>query len=256
MTVEQLVAEIRSGNAEAYGELWERIKAFVSWQAHTYSRYFPESTIDHDDLMQAGFLAVVTCIDHYDANKGTFLTLLPYYLRNSWRELYGLRNPDALDNATSLNKPADDADPDGESLLDLQQAPDDTESDAIDSIYRQQLHRAEDRLLDTINPKAAELLRAYYFNGESSEAIGQRLGLTAKQTSARRHSYLVQLRTNTKTKAWLDLRQFIEERTSYYRSVGTAEFQRTSTSAVEELAILRETLEEKYKYLFSFNSEL
>ena len=71
MSNEELAMAIQRGE-NRYEELWEQVRRFVCQQANAYRLYFPVSTIDTDDLIQAGYLAFVDAVQVYDPDAGRF----------------------------------------------------------------------------------------------------------------------------------------------------------------------------------------
>lgn len=239
---EELVLRIQSGE-DLYAELWERVRRFVRKQAKAYIRYFPDSIIDLDDLVQGGYLALVDAVGAYDPAGGTFLSLLMFYLKRVWREMYGLRGRrEVLDNAVSLDEPIDD---DGDATrLDL--LPDDRAEQAFvdveDDVYRDQLRAALEKALDAA--PHGDVVRRRYFQGQTGKEIASELGVSVSRVGQCESECKRYLRHGPYTR---ELQQFLDANTNFYMQVGPDSFNRTHTSAVETLVLRREDLEKHWR---------
>ena len=176
MTTEEIVLSIQAGE-NCYEELWERVKRFIYKRAFSYSLFFSDSTIEIDDLAQGGYLALVEAIGKYDPEAGGFLTLLHFYLRKTWREMYGLRGrKDALDNAISFDAPIDD---DEETPM-LDTIPDPAAAVAFaetdEQIYRDELRAFLEKALDAA--PHGDVMRRKYFQGQTGKQIADDMGVS------------------------------------------------------------------------------
>lgn len=254
MTNEDLVIEIQHGRTDLYGQLWEQVRGFVAQMAYRRYKYVEDrGGIDVEDLVQAGYLGVVAAVESFDPDDGySFLTGLSNHLKTAFNDACGVRYErlakDPIHTAISLDAPVDDDDPDGVTLGDLQPGEDDVEGTATDSIYREELRIAIEKLFSRVNPKAADVIRSKYLNGEPAEITAERYGLTVKGLASRRSGYWNQLcvtaRTTPEGKA---LRRFLDDNTNFYMQIGPDTFNRTHTSAPEYLTMVREDLENIYR---------
>ena len=251
--VEELVMQIRNGSTD-YSQLWEQVRRFVVMMAfRRYEILADDAAVDVDDLIQAGFIGLTEAVKTYDPGEGSsFLSWFGNYLKRAFNVAAGrgwkrtARDP--IHYALSLDVPVDEEDPDGPTLGDLQQAPDDVDAAAVESVYRQQLHAAEERLLSRLSPQGADVIRRLYFDGEALESIARDYGVTPAKMNSRRSSYLIQLRVYSRSKKeGLELRRFVDDNTNFYQMVGPDTFNRTHTSPVELLAMRRDDL--RYIYL-------
>lgn len=228
MSNEELAMAIQRGE-NRYEELWEQVRRFVCQQANAYRLYFPVSTIDTDDLIQAGYLAFVDAVQVYDPDAGRFLTLLGFYLRKRWRELYGLRGRrELLDNAVSLDEPIDE---DGETTrLDL--LPDERAelafTNAEDDVFRTQLRAVLDKALDAA--PYGDIVRRR-LQGHSQAQIAADLGCSCSRVGQYERTCRRYLRSGPHSRA---LREFAEG-FDFYRGTGLRAWKRTG-----------ETIQEKY----------
>lgn len=254
MTNEEIVIEIQRGRSDLYGQLWEQVRGFVAQLS--YRRYqFVEDRggIDVEDLVQAGYLGVVSAVESFDPEGGySFLTALSKHLKTAFNDACGVRYErlakDPLHFALSLDVPVDDEDPDGPTLGDLQAGADDVEGAATETVFREELRAAIEKLLAKMNPTAADVIRAKYLTGEPVEETAERYGLTVKGLATRRTGYWNQLCVKARTTPeGKDLRRFLDDNTNFYMQIGPDSFNRTHTSAPEYLAMMREDLENIYR---------
>lgn len=64
---EDLAVKIQGGERELLPQLWEQVERFVRQQAY---RRTCMGAVDHEDLYQSGFLAVVKAVGSYDPGHG------------------------------------------------------------------------------------------------------------------------------------------------------------------------------------------
>lgn len=137
-----LAALAAAGNSFALGQLWEINKGLLHrwfWQWYDRNKAVAdEHGITLEDFEQEGFFAVQAAAKAYDPEKGSFATLLGYYVQNrirkvvcgehgrlmtteDGREVRISANP--LNGSTSLDTPLDDTDGGSATLGDLQEDP-------------------------------------------------------------------------------------------------------------------------------------
>lgn len=108
VTVEELALMIRDGREDLYGELWERVEKFVRYMAGRYWNYVRANgqlAFEKDDLIQSGFFALVSAVEHFKPERGfAFLTILGTTLKKEFADVAGLRRgkSDALRRSVSL----------------------------------------------------------------------------------------------------------------------------------------------------------
>ena len=137
-----LAALAAAGNSFALGQLWEINKGLLHrlfWQWYARNKAVADDHgITLEDFDQEGFFAVQAAAKAYDPGKGSFTTLLSYYVQSQiskvvcgehgrlittedGREVRISANP--LNGSTSLDTPLDDTDGGSSTLGDLQEAP-------------------------------------------------------------------------------------------------------------------------------------
>ncbi|MBR6208902.1 MAG: sigma-70 family RNA polymerase sigma factor [Oscillospiraceae bacterium] len=253
MTNEELVLEIQAGRTELFAELWENVRGFVAYLAARRMMYVQDvAAVEIDDLIQAGFLGLVAAVKAFDPEAGSFLACLKLHLKRAFNNACGVgwervaRDP--IHTAQSLDAPINPDDPEGAAQGDFIRDQVDFSDYVIEKIYREQLREQLEKLLSRLSPKAADVIRATFLDGETSAKIAERYGMTVKNLASSRNGYLTQLRVAAlSTPEGAQLRRFIEDNTNYYLQVNPDQFHRRHTSAVEALAMRREDLEKIWK---------
>ena len=112
MTRQEFTAAVRAVQAGEPGatlKLWEGARHFVAKSAHRWARNSNGRT-PHEDLIQAGFLAVLDAVERFDPERedGSFLSVLRLTLKSRFAEESGIRTTrrDVLQYAESMDAPA------------------------------------------------------------------------------------------------------------------------------------------------------
>ena len=248
MSNEELARRIQNGETDLIPTLWEQVQRFIYREA--YRRYRATDGlggVEVDDLVQSGYIALVEAVAYFQPDgEYKFLSYLGNSLKTAFAEAGGYRTSkrDALNDADSLDAPiAEDNDTTkGDMLAD----PVDQYEDAERRIWLEQLRAAMGKAMDELPPEWREVLRRYYWGGESLEEISAATGIHKNNVNNRRNKGLRHLRRNVQR---YGLDQFVEDRTPYFARVGVESFNTTHTSAVELAVIRRETLEQIYDRL-------
>lgn len=103
--------------------LWDAVRRLIATWAFRYTQHAPEQgtrLYDLDDLLQAGYLALVDAVSGYDPKPGAaFTSYLHFHIRNHFADVAGRRGakrrPEVY--AASLDEPLNDAD--GDTRADL-----------------------------------------------------------------------------------------------------------------------------------------
>ena len=131
--LDELAARSKAGEPGAALELWEAVGRFVELKARDRARV-PGCRAQADDLIQAGFLAVLDTAARYEPGEGkNFLHALAFSLRKAFAAEEGTRSTrrDALQYADSTEAAAYQDDLEGPTVGEL--LPDVTERGAIDA---------------------------------------------------------------------------------------------------------------------------
>ena len=107
---------------ELIPELWARVSGFVEWKASKQLRqYTGRRRIEKDELISAGFFALVKAVGSFSLNGGAgFLPWFDLYLKKEFANIFGLRarHEDLLDKCErSLDDPLQNAEGEDLSLL-------------------------------------------------------------------------------------------------------------------------------------------
>lgn len=142
--------------------------------------------IELDDLLQYGFLALRDAVEAYDPERGyKLLTYIRYPLQNRFHDATGIRGNrkrDPLNLAVRLDAPIGDED--GDATLGEQTADERAEADreaVEDRIFREQLHLAVIKALDTLEATQRDTIRRRYWNRESLDTIADNQGVSRER---------------------------------------------------------------------------
>lgn len=248
MTNEELAVEIKAGRA-GYGELWGRVRDLVRMKAYQYRTLHiglcEKAGVEEDDLIQCGFMALRDAVEAFPPESGCKLTTyLRYPLLTHFRAACGIRSSkqDPLLQAARLDKPVN-GEPDAATLGEMTEdhAAGDELERVEDGIFRQQLHAAMEKALDTLEPTQRDTIRRRYYAGDTLAGIAADYGVTPERVRQVESRGLRALRRPACVKL---LRPFIEEMRSCYAWTGTgwASFRHTGTSSVERAAEKTEAL--------------
>lgn len=126
MTNEELAVLAHAGDGEALMELWSQVQRLVRKQAARWAAAC-RSGVTEEDLVQAGFIAVLSAIDSYDPSKAKFSTWLYKRLQGEFTAACGQQSErarlDALQTAVSLDAPLTDDNSDPLTLADTIEDP-------------------------------------------------------------------------------------------------------------------------------------
>ena len=248
MTNEELAAEIKAGRA-GYGELWGRVRDLVRMKAYQYRTLHAglceKAGVEEDDLIQCGFMALRDAVEAFPPESGCKLTTyLRYPLLTHFRAACGIRSSkqDPFLQAARLDKPVN-GEPDAATLGEMTEdhAAGDELERVEDGIFRQQLHAAIEKALDTLEPAQRDTIRRRYYSGDTLAGIAADYGTTPERVRQVESRGLRALRRPACVKL---LRPFIEEMRSCYAWAGTgwASFRHAGASSVERAAEKTEAL--------------
>ena len=189
--------------------------------------------IDLEDLQQAALLGIIQARNAYQDEKGGFVTLAGYYARNEIRDLLGIRNGKLPPVLESLDEPLNDETED--TRLDL--IADDSIPDADAGLLEAEKRQAVRDAVNRLKKDQRAVIDCRFFQGMTHKQTAE----AAKIPPSRLGSVLRSAQTNLRRDRLL--RALLDDCTQYMLHVGIARFNTTMTSAVEELVIRRERLE-------------
>ena len=194
-----LAALAAAGNSFALGQLWEINQGFLHrlfWQWYSKNKATAdEHGLTLEDFDQEAFFAIRSAAQAYAPAKGSFLTLLSYYVQNQinrvvcgehcrtcttadGKQIRLSANP--LDDCTSLDTPLDSTDAESCTLGDIQQDPAASQAfqTAEDELYTEELHAALEEALSKLPERTAHVLRCRYYAQQTLQAVGNELGVS------------------------------------------------------------------------------
>lgn len=220
-----LAALAAAGNTFALGQLWEINKGLLHrlfWQWYSKNKAVADSAgLTIEDFDQEAFFAVQAAAQAFDPEKGTFATLLGYYVQNriskvvcgehgrlmtteDGREVRISANP--LNGSTSLDTPLDDTDGGSATLGDLQEDPAAAQAfqTAEDELYTEELHAALEEALNKLTAKQADVVRRHYFGGKCLSEIAREDNTTRSAPYNHEQAAFLALRRNPALARWHD----------------------------------------------------
>lgn len=188
---EQLAIEIKAGNPDLLIPLWEQVKPYICKQARRWiSSFNGLHGIEQDDLIHAGYFAMLQAIDTFDAERSgvSFIGLLSFYLRKQFSSVYGLQSAagknDAIHVSVSLDTPISENEdtsiseliPDAKSQIPFEQI--------AQRDYIAYLHKALDAILDTLPTPYREIIVLRYYGNQAISTIAAAIGMSEKEARA------------------------------------------------------------------------
>lgn len=197
-TNEALAALAAAGNSFALGQLWEINKGLLHrlfWQWYSKNKAVADAAgLTLEDFDQESFFAVQRAAQHHDPSKGSFTSLLPYYVLSQIRhavcgEHYksietdnGKRvqvSANPLNECSSLDAPLDTDDASSSTRGDIIEDPAASQAFQIaeDEIYTEELHAALEEALGKLKDREADVVRRRYYEGKTLRAVGEEIGV-------------------------------------------------------------------------------
>lgn len=227
MSNEELANRIKNGETDLTMTLWRNVKRFVAAQAIQFSRR--PGRYEVDDLIQAGFIAMLRAIDAYVPEKASFIHFLAFYLRAEFPNADGIgRKADPLTESISLETPLSD-EWDSNTLQELIEDPNDRIGELEREIWLEQLRGTLDAALNELSEEQRNTLTARYYAGKTVSETAAATDSTTTEIRKREHDGLKKLRKEAFKNG---LEHFIDQRTNFYL-------------AVEKTVIYREDIRER-----------
>lgn len=245
MSNEELVAAIQAGE-DRMGELWEQVAGLVKWKANRIiSRLDGRCGVEFDDLVQAGYPALVAAVESYNPGNGAFSTWFVYYLKTAFAEAAGYRTRrrqnEPLNNSQSLDKPLGeekDSAVFGDLIPDRKAAA--TMAAIEERLWREQLHEALEAALAALPEQSAEVLRLRYYQGLTLAEVGELQGIGYERVRQKENKAIRQIR---KPSIACHLRPFYDF--DFYCGTGLGAFQHTGMSIQERYLVIEEDRKER-----------
>ena len=248
MSNEELAIRVKNGDADATLLLWNAVERFIIVMAEKYS-FANEKAAETEDLINSGYFAVCKAAKAFEPERGTtFLTLLGYYLKNTFAEASGTRSTkrDALKYSESLNSPAFQWS--SESGERLEYIEDDAAENPFTYIEEQDFLRYTRSViaaaLETLEPKERAVLIDKYINGKSWQYCAEKHGYNSKasvcEAGERALDRLERGKFSRQLRECLDgFNEYNEYKQASYNG-GLGAFYRYGVSSIEAVALLKD----------------
>lgn len=248
MSNEELVAQIQAGAAECMVTLWEQVVQLVKWKAKRVMtalelRVSP-CGVEFDDLVQSGYLALVTAVEHYSPDKGAFSTWFMYHLQKEFSGITGYRTNrsrnDPLNTAYSLDIPLDAEDTESSSFGEL--IPDKQASANMETvegmIYHKQLREALEDALAKLPADLRKVIDLRFYGNMTLVQAGSELGISGDRVRIKENQAIRKLRSPGIACNLVEFYDF-----DFYHASGYRSFQRTRASIQEQYLLVMERRE-------------
>lgn len=260
-----LAALAAAGNSFALGQLWEINKGLLHrlfWQWYSKNKAVADAAgLTLEDFDQESFFAVQRAAQHHDPSKGSFTSLLPYYVLSQIRHAVcgehcksietdnGKRvqvSANPLNECSSLDAPLDADDAGSSTKGETIEDPAATQAfqTAEDDLYTEELHNALEEALSHLAAKQADVVRRHYFEGQTLKEISQEDGTTLNAARNREQAAFIALSRNLKLQRWRD--DVITTRA--WRGTGWNAWSRYGSVQERTAEYLEEKEEERFNY--------
>ena len=246
MSNEELAMRIKNGAAEYIPELWEQVRRYVEMRARRYAQNMENHCADVDDLIQAGYFAMLAAVQYYEPGRGSnFLTCLTWAIQKEFAAVAGVRSTrrDAAAYADSLDAPLTDDPEDGtlHNMLADSRAQEPFLAVEEES-YTHAVHDALEVVLNGLcDTRKQRLIDEMYFEGRSMTEAAELAGYTSKQGAAQDHKWVLRrLRHCSHTRKLKELLYGfgdVDIPSEAIRGVGVRRWKETGESATERVAL-------------------
>ena len=214
-----LVLLAKQGNGTALAQLWEINRPIIRrmfWQWYNRNQSIAEAAgLTLEDFEQEGFFAVQRAAEYHNPDKGSFLTVLQYFVSHQIRSITcgahakyvttedGRKiriSAEPMNTAISLDEPitaenGDDVGTRGDIVPDP--AATQAFNDAEQSYYLQELRAVLDKALSLLSERQRTIIARRFFEGLTLKQIGQHESITAERVRSIEAEALRLLRKNT-----------------------------------------------------------
>ena len=231
-----------------YESLYAQNKGLLIVLARHYARACElDRAVSEEDLIQAGFLALVRAKDTYDPSGGrSWASWAAWHIRREYESALCLRagaRVQAHSGADTLDRNVNDDDGAPATLGEL--LPDESLPDADAGLMLDELRRdvraAVARLEDGKERRAVQLCQ---LEARSSREAAKAMGVSRRQIRQLNHRARERLSRDWRLRRLIDL----DDRTRFHAHKGVAAFNRDWTSVTEGAALWRIGEREKGKY--------
>lgn len=253
MTNEELAQRIKAGEKDLIGQLWEQTERLLRFLierelvATDKAERAEAAGVTREDLLQEAFFALLQAVEAYDPASGfAFVSFLKWPVKNVVNNALGIRTKkgreDPLASASSIDAPIGGED--DEPLLSFLADTEDPIAEAEDRLFREELRKELERSLAELPEREAEVIRARYYEDQTIEQVGDRVGCSAERARQIEQEALDALRMKESLQAYRDE---IITRHAYHG--GFQRWKDTGSSSVEEAALQLAALDERAEKL-------
>ena len=251
MTNEELAQRIKAGEKDLIGQLWEQTERLLRFLierelvATDKAERAEAAGVTREDLLQEAFFALMQAVEAYDPADGfTFGAFLKWPVKSVVNNALGIRTKkgreDPLASASSIDAPIGGED--DEPLLTFLADTEDPIAEAEDRLFREELRKELERSLAELPEREAEVIRARYYEDQTIEQVGDRVGCSAERARQIEQEALDALRMKESLQAYRDE---IITRHAYHG--GFQRWKDTRTSSVEAAAVKLADIDERAK---------
>lgn len=187
-TNEELAAAIQAGEREAIEQLWGQCYGFICQHAYKWAQAWRERpSIDAEDFTQSGYIALCEAVKAYQADRGSFLHFLAYFLKTEFSKVAGCRTPaqmkEPLNNAISLDAPAyNDADSEA-TIGDTIPAEDAAFDEVEEAMHKETISAAVREAVGSLPDRQRRAIEAYYLDGKTYSEIAAMMNVANSRTA-------------------------------------------------------------------------
>lgn len=244
MTNEMLAQFIQQGcNDELIPILWENVRKLLYMMSDKFYSLHQDSCdssgVEAWDIKQTCYEVFLEAVKAYKPDSGNkFTAYLKYPFKNAVRELLGIRTTkqEPLNNCGSLDKPIEQSD--GESCSMLEIIADNAALDFVEDADRNSEAETVRAIVDTLSEPYRSVIKAYFFEGITLSAIGERYGYSGSRAGQLYHKALRILRQDKQ------LRQLWTEQRNHINWLSLARFQYSP----EYYAVIQRAKEQQLSY--------
>ena len=226
MTNEELVAEIKKGQADLYEQLWLQNTGFINQKAVSFFYRWQNRCISTgvtlEDLVQCTYFGLLEAVPKYEPEREVlFLTYFSYYLKTSFSKIIKIYAPgwqkDTTLSAVNLDAPStSDAE-----LTVLSLVPDESAQasydEVLDRVYNAQLRADLDKAIRALPDRLARIITEQYFNNVQPAKTAEALAISRGRLNNLRDSALRKLKKSAEINKYRE--EFISSK-GYSRGLG------------------------------------
>lgn len=245
MINEEIVARIQTGETNWMDILLEQNRGYIRKIAYRY-RYIAERNrgMDEEDLFQTAAMGMIEAIEGWDPDRGSFLTVATFYMKNSIRKELGISTTkERIENVASPASLSTPVGEDGDGILqDLLVDPDavDPQQAAEDTLMREHVKQSVREAVGTLQGPVRSIIHAAYFGRNTLAEIAESQGMSPENVRRLRNRGLRALWRHRKIRLL-----WAEYETVFYHHRTYTAWKYTNTSATEAAVLRREQMRER-----------